>query len=298
MEKHISDKELIRYQLGEIAAAGKRRVDEHVAHCEQCNRSLLLLKDIAAPSITGPAIPDATVHNRIMAFYDASSVPVKKEGVPAWRRLSPLLKPVPAALMSAGAAAIVLISLVLGGAFDDHDSLRVLGVRGTVTADSREIARGMKIVKGTKLEVGKNSHLAMGSDRSMKLQAGAGTFLDVIKSGIDKKSGKVSYDFSIHQGTICAHLDAARNHEYNIKTPHATIQSRGAKMLVVVGSTGTRVLVKKGSAHVVPATDDTPVQIDEGYQYTIADNISIDDNTEAFGEVIPCDDNPLQESIR
>jgi hypothetical protein len=263
---HCSTKTIIRYHQNALSARKRASVEKHLSKCRRCHSFSQTVA--AAYSYKSPS-PE--IYNRIMSYYDAAAVKNKDRVSAPGRVRRPYAVPV---FQAVAVLLIALTVMVYAISSDTGAKISASRVNGVVKSGNHALVKGGFLPSGSHVETGNNSHVAMISGDMMKLNAGEKTSIFIRSAHKEKATGKTVFNMTMGKGTISAVFDQKQNLEYTLNTPHATITSRGSKIVVNVDSEGTRLIVKNGSADVSSAAGSS-ITAEEGDGYTIMPVLSM-----------------------
>lgn len=267
MENHVTHDSMIRLALGLLPERGRIEAMRHIGTCRKCSRELEMVRGLSAPSRGKIPRPDAKILDRVLASYDRASA-AQKIAAPgrSWSLMIPQFR-YAAGTVSLLAACVTMFFLYSHFQFENAP-MQASQVKGHVRVDKTKIITGQSLKPGAIVTTGENSRLAIIYGKIVKLIAGPDTRINITKSHIDRKTGKVFFEMEVDRGVIIAVFDKSGNLEYTLKTPHGKVNSTGSRIALKVDSSKTRVVVKNGSANLTSRQGNS-VNSEEGNGYSI-----------------------------
>lgn len=159
-------------------------------------------------------------------------------------------------IITAVAAAVVVVGIVAGVLLTRQDSYRVLKVfelMGTASV-TRESAGdidayvGMNLESGDVVSVDDNSNMRISLDSDKYVLLDAGTVLELVAAGNEKDSRTT---LNLREGAILNEITSAlsENSSYEVNAPKATMAVRGTSYSVTVTKDGDRYIIELDTFH-------------------------------------------------
>ena len=275
--KHFSIKQLLMIRSGDLSSRKRAVMEKHMQSCSRCSTVRKAIDLFLSPSAkVKEYAPSSDVYTRVMSYYDnALSLAIApKTFVYRLRAAAPRLA-------AAGFIAVLVCgSLVYYNSLDNGAQIKASNVTGIVKDGQKVVTKGRSFSSGSRVETGDNSRIALVSGDMMNLHAGQQTSFLIKTAHKEKNTGKTVFNVVMDKGTVAASFNKNKNLEYTLKTPHATITSRGSQIVVKVDNDRTQLLMKSGSA-VISSASGTNITAEEGNGYTILPTLSLnsDDGT-------------------
>lgn len=276
--KHFGIKQLLMVQRGLLSAKKCVAMEKHIQSCPRCTAVRKAAAIILSPSRKAKEYtPSSDVYARVLSYYDNALALATAPKTVMYR-----LRLAAPRLAAAGFAAVLFFaaSLFYFNSIDTGAQIKASLVSGVVKDGQKVVTKGRSFSSGSRVVTGDNSRIALVSGDMMKLHAGQQTSFLIKTAHKEKNTGKTVFDVVMDKGTVAATFAKNKNLEYTLKTPHATITSRGSQIIVKVDNDRTQLLMKSGSA-VVSSASGSNITAEEGNGYTILPTLSLNSSDDS-----------------